>query len=300
MDIKDAYKQMQDEAIVTLHHQIKFNEFMKYPIAVQNITFLSEETFAKVRSDYFGASDSAVLLRVAYHKDGKNPVPMKTVEELLTEKINETIDEDIAAKASVRKGKDLENLLIDKIKNKIHILNEKVGVIKPVHMYHNNYGLSVNFDGIMCLPNEKYIPLEIKVCTVWARKNYDWDKAITEDMFEHEGYYPRLQEFFFKEPEVDSAPIRRINLASEIEAYANIYGIPAYYYTQIQQQMYFANSNYGILAVMDDTNWIVNYFKIPRNEVVIKHLLDISYAQYIILATKKKKPYLVKEDNSDV
>jgi hypothetical protein len=70
-----------------------------------------------------------------------------------------------------------------------------------------------------------------------------------------------------------------------ITAIASTYGVPVYYYTQLQQQMDFLQSQYGILGVMDDDNWEINLFVVPRQTYVGKMLNALAY---------KYKDHLIK------
>jgi len=255
------------------------NYISQMPIAVQNVDQLTDLEFSKIRNAGFGASDSSVLLEVAY---STAKVSMTTIDNLLYNKEHEIYDEDISSKASVRKGKDLESLLIKKSEKILDAV-----IIKPTNMYTNNKGLNTNFDGIIFEPHyeEDYIttikahPLEIKLCTVWARKNYDWNKGISEfDYNVVEGIPKKVL------PELTYG---KMDIQTKIKYRAESLGIPTYYYTQVQQQILFTGSDHGYLAVMDDSEWTMYYFYIPRDDEVIKALESLAYQNYIILCKRK-------------
>jgi len=250
-----------------------------FPIGVQNVDQLTQDEFADIRANTFGASDSAVLLNVAY---SSAKVPMKTVDELIYEKVNKVWDEEIGKKASVRKGRELEPLIIDKISQNIGGI-----VIKPKHMYINQKGLATNFDGVV-LENVSTddqltdsfipVPMEIKVCTFFARSNYNWSRGIRE-----------ADPLLFENLQANTTYqlLNKFPIENHIIHASKLVGIPKYYYTQIQQQMYFLNAPHGYLAVMDDINWDIFYFKVPRDQFTIDALIQKSLVQYARLANKK-------------
>lgn len=250
----------------------------KMPIDIHDVDQLDEKEFAEIRNKAFGASDSSILLQVPYSTD---KITGTSIEDLLYNKEHNIYDEEISKKASVRKGRDLESLLIQKASE-----NFKAIIIKPKSMYTNLKGLTVNFDGILfetdptdsVIAQVQPIPVEFKVCTVWGKKNYDWSQAISEFNLDP-------QNFSFERP----LPLvdKTLPLSEQIKQRAKNLGIPAYYYTQLQQQMLFTKSNYGILAVMNDAEWEMNYFYVPRDQEIINALEKIAYTNFIILSKRK-------------
>lgn len=250
-----------------------------FPVGVYHVDQLTQEEFADIRANTFGASDSSVLLEVAY---SSSKVPMKTVDELIYEKVNKVWDEEIGKKASVRKGRELEPIILDKISYNINAT-----VIKPKHMYINQKGLATNFDGVVLenistddnlSDNFIPVPMEVKLCSFFGRANYNWSKGIHQD---DALIMERLQANTTYQL-INKHPIHR-----HVEHAANLIGIPKYYYTQVQQQMYFLNAPHGYLAVMDDINWTLYYYKIPRDQFMIDYLIDKSMTQYARLSNKK-------------
>ena len=274
-----------------VHKELLTEIVSKYPIAAYDVGTLTEQEFAKIRNKGFGASDSSVLLEVAYSGKG---VPMMTIEELLYNKEHDIYNEEIAAKASVRKGKDLEALLLEKASKTLNAI-----IIKPTVMYTNNRGLTTNFDGIIFEPvigshivtNIQAVPLEIKVCTMWARKNYNWNIGHCEFSYDPQFSIPKQVL-----PTVD----KTLSLPEKIEQRAEKLGIPAYYYTQVQQQILFTGSDHGYLAVMDDSEWTMYYFYVPRDEECIKEIEKRAYTNYVILAKRKNLEIVYEELEGDI
>jgi predicted phage-related endonuclease len=248
------------------HFDKYLNEY-GYTVGVKNILDLDETGFAEARNNTFGASDSSVLLEVSY--SSKN-VPMKTINELLYEKANNIWNEEIGKKASVRKGKELEPFIISKAEN---LLNKHI--LKPAHMYVNDKGLATNFDGIIFDKNLDPIPFEIKYCTFFAKKNYKWERAVCETDDTITLTVPA---------DID---IKCDNLQDYIIQKAEWYGVPKYYYTQLQQQMLFTNATHGHLAVMNEADWYLYIFTVRRDDKVIKALEDISFVQWLRLKNMK-------------
>lgn len=251
-----------------------------FPVGVYDVNTLSQDDFALIRSNTFGASDSAVLLNVAY---SSAKVPMKTQDELMHEKINQIFNTEIGKKASVRKGRELEPLIIDKITGIV-----EGTVVKPKHMYINGQGLATNFDGVV-LENTSNntnnisdsfipVPMEIKVCTFFARSNYDWNKGIHQDTLDITDKLKRNYDYKL---------LNKVPIENHIVHAANLMGIPKYYYTQLQQQMLFLDAPHGYLAIMDDINWDLYFFKVPRDQFVIDALVTVSTDLYAKLAQRK-------------
>lgn len=237
-----------------------------FDIGQRYVDQLTQEEFAEMRCKTFGASDSAVLLQVAY---SSKKVPMKTREDLVLEKVNKDWDESIGMKPSVRKGRELEPMIIDKITKLINGT-----VVKPKHMYVSTFGdgLATNFDGVVleALHTENKltdsfipVPMEIKVCSFFGRSNYNWYKAISEfeDDVAKKLSTPRQY-----------IEVKANNMVDYIERTADMLGIPKYYLTQLQQQMLFLDAPHGYLAVMDDIDWTLYFYRVPRDELIINEL----------------------------
>ena len=224
-------------------------------VAVKDIDKLPNDTYALLRKNGFGCSDSSILVSVN---------PYKNIEALLAEKARNYLTEEekaISEQTAVKKGRDLEPFIILK-----HSQISGRRIMKPADMYrHNEFPfLTVNFDGVMECYDEngelKYIPDEIKVCTEQGARHYNRDKA---DWRETRGY---------KTEGLIASSIADSN-ASILEK-AGRYGIPAYYYTQLQMEMFHLNAPFGYLTVLFEKEWelctwLVWRDKHVQNQVVL-------------------------------
>ena len=210
-------------------------------VDVDNIQALPNETYAILRRNGFGGSDSSILLGVN---------PYKTLPDLIKEKASKELSEEekeIGMKVAVRKGNDLEPLVIKKY---MEFMGARV--IKPTDMYvFKDYPyLKMNFDGVN-IENEKPFPVEIKVATSYGQKNYNPAKAIFNEFV---GFAPLPQNIS--------------NTNNSIETKAAHYGIPKYYYTQLQQEMMACDADYGHIAVIFDKDWTVHIWHVWKDEAV--------------------------------
>lgn len=222
-------------------------------IAVENIDSVSKEEFTQLRRQGFGGSDSSVLVGVN---------PFSTVKELIDSKIRTELSEEekaIGKLAAVRKGNDLEPLIITKATEILDTV-----VFKPPHMYRFKEFpyLTMNFDGVTDLEGKQYVPVEIKVCTIRGEKHYNKFKA-----FYDEG----LPEGAQARPE--PTDISQNNIS--IEERAAHYGIPPYYFTQLQQEMMALDAPFGFIAVLFESDWYVRIFKVwkdpkTQNAIIIQ------------------------------
>lgn len=212
---------------------------------VTDVTKLTDEEYGLVRKNSLGASDASIVLGVNLYKN-KDQLILDKRSKFITD-----ADKEIGKKPAVRKGRDLESLVLNKF-------SEATGLetIKPPFMYkHKEYPyLTANFDGVTV--EETYVPVEAKVVTKYGEKYYKkhqpLDKTLVvthqagHDIIEHTKYW------------------------------ADKCGIPPYYYTQVQQQMLFLEAPYGYLPCLFDDSWDFVYFYIPRDEYVISHIVSDS------------------------
>lgn len=205
-------------------------------VLVENIDQLPEEDYARARMGTFGASDASAILDVN---------PFKTREQLIQEKLKaEYVKLD---KAIVRKGYDLEDYILSRF-----IKETGRETIKPPHMYRHQAlpFLTTNFDGI-CIENDQAIPVEIKLVSRFGEKYWKKDGQFNGEVKRHSKAY-----------------------AVHIKKMAELIGIPAYYYTQVQQQLLLADAPYAYLYACFDESWTFVCYKVPRDEYTISDLIN--------------------------
>ena len=119
--------------------------------------------------------------------------------------------------------------------------------------------MKINFDGVTGTP-EQYIPAEIKVVTYRGEKHYDRTKAFFNEKYGF-GMLPE--------------DVSQNNWS--VETKAAHYGIPPYYYTQLQQQILGLNAPFGYLSVLFDKTWDLYSFYVWRDEKVLNALIVEGY-----------------------
>lgn len=228
-------------------------------IKYENIASLSKEDFAHARNSGFGASDSAKLLNVS---------PWGDRMELIRNKVSNKFDETISKKASVRTGSDLEPIILDKaemlFKDCIHP-NDEVKVYKPINMYGSkNNPLTVNYDGVLFINDNIKTIVEAKLVTRYGLKYYNLNKAFikTTDGVSDISYISDIVK-------PDIPVINIINYKEVCNQLAEYYGIPIYYFTQVQQQLASMNSDYGYLVVQALDTWETYIFKVYKHQELI-------------------------------
>ena len=220
-------------------------------VAVENAAELSknnQDAFREIRRSGLGASDSSVVL-------GVNPFKDNNEAELIRQKISDTPTANelkIGQMVNVRKGSDLEPLIIQKFIDKFG----RTDLIKPPHMYElkDMSFLRINYDGLLmdCIDE---IPVEVKFISKYGAKYYEFEKCITS---------------------LDDEPIRPSSAetitASYVKDMAKKTGIPVYYYTQIQQQLMGTGADYAYLTGLWDDDWTLYTWKVYRDERTIEQL----------------------------
>lgn len=251
-----------------------------YEVVHKDVPNMTEEEFAESRCNGFGASDSAVLLKVAF---SSKKIDMKTIEQLMQEKIDNYWDPTISEKGSVRKGKELEPFIIKKLETALN-----ANILKPRDTYFDyKTGLATNFDGVMfeliSEDSDEFnpIPTEVKYVTTYGRHNYNYANAFSEDDEE-------LEELLYTHEPNTLTKDKGSTTEAYIKSAAMYYGIPSYYYTQLQQQIDFTGATHGYLVAMDELDWKLFIFKIPRDQFVIDELKKVARLQYLKLATIKQ------------
>lgn len=219
---------------------------------IDDILERSNEEFAMIRRNGLGGSDISAVL-------GVNPYTSPA--QLIQQKARNTLTEEekeVGEKVAVRKGRDLEPLIIQKTEKAFNI-----DVFKPKDMYRfKKYPwLTMNFDGVVENEDGTYYPNEIKVVTIYGQKYYDFNKA----------YYDETQGM------LPLPPNYAISETNSIMTKAMQYGIPPYYYTQLQQEMMALNAPYGILSVLRDSDWRLFSFYVHQDPYTQSRIISEGY-----------------------
>lgn len=220
-------------------------------VDIEDMARLSTEdqaAFAMARRSGLGASDSSIYLGVNLYKN---------VDQLITEKrsIGLTPEEiEVSNKEAVRKGRDLEPIILDKFAKKFGI-----DVHKPSPMFRlkNFPQLTINYDGIIHMGTE-VIPVEAKFVSTYGDKY--WDKIKSIDSL----------------AVVRNYTVYARDIVEHIKETAKLYGIPPYYFTQVQQQMLGTDAQWGYFAVLFDKGWDFKAFSVSKDPLVQSALIDKS------------------------
>lgn len=210
---------------------------MNYPkVYYKNIADVKEEEYVLIRKNSIGASDVASMLGVGFSTPEEvlaiKAIPYATPEEL-----------EISEKPNVRKGKDLEPLILTK-----YVEHTKFICEKPRDMYEIVPGLTVNYDGTRVDRQAgSYIPVEIKYVSMYGIKYWKRD----------------LENVVVECPK--TAYSGNCTVAEHLEKAAAACGIPVYYYTQIQTQMLGLKAPYGDLCALFDKDWNIQIYRVPAD-----------------------------------
>jgi predicted phage-related endonuclease len=223
---------------------MNFNNFDKdiLEIDIADIQSMSEHDYALARRKGFGASDLAILLNVNPYSKPMDLIAQKRSTELTEEELA------IGKKDAVRKGKDLEPLIIDKASKILGL-----AIHKPPHQYRFKEFpyLKINFDGV-AEEDGITIPIECKFVTTYGDKYYNRAQAHTRE--------------FGNTDKATVVPMSYTDLTSRIIAKAEAVGIPPYYYVQLQDQMMGLDAPHGYLAALHDKGWELCIYKAYKDE----------------------------------
>ena len=216
-------------------------------VKIEHIDQVSEEEYAMLRKESFGGSDSSILCGVNLYK---------TLNQLIKEKNCKYItdeEKEVGNKAIVRKGKDLEPIILDKAAQELGI-----EINKPTAMFEFKEEpiVTLNYDGV-AEENQVLIPIEAKLVSKYGEKYYNKNKTLEENK------------------EVDMK-IEGDSLEAHIKRKALRIGIPAYYYTQVQQEIMGLNAPYGYLAVLFDDSWTFKLYLVKADNYVQNKIIDIA------------------------
>ena len=232
-------------------------------IFIRDIDKLSNEDYAKARKNTFGASDVAVMFDLGF-TTLDDLIAQKAIPELTKEELS------IGDLPNVRKGRDLEPLIIQKF-----IDENDIQLEKPTNMYEIQPGLTVNYDAV----HDNQIPYEIKYVTTFGHKNYntkerDFTTAAPDKMY-------------------------GASMKEHIAYMAKLAGIPAYYYTQLQTQIYGLDAKYGVLVALFEKDWTVRSYTIAADPFFRKALPIVAKQAYDKLLEAKGIKVEIEEDMSN-
>lgn len=219
----------------------------------------NKEEFIMLRRNSIGASDSSIILGVNPFSDTAKLIEQKCTQGITEEELA------VGEKENVRKGADLEPLILQKFEEW-----SGMPTYKPDSMYQliKFPQLTVNFDGIICL-DSTYIPVEAKFVSPYANKYWDRSRAIEAP---HIGF-----------------PVRCAgrDIQTHILESSQAYGIPPYYYTQVQQQLLALNAPFGYLSAIFDKGWEFKVFKIFADLPTQTALVDLSQQVWEVISNKR-------------
>lgn len=212
------------------------------------LSVTDQAAFAMARRSGLGASDSSIYLGVNLYK---------TIDQLVTEKqsIGLTPEEiAVSQKEAVRKGRDLEPLILKKFSEQFNI---EVHKPSPMFRLKEHQHLTINYDGVINMSTE-VVPVEAKFVSTYGDKYWDKTKSIDSLAV------------------VRDYVIYNRSIVEHIKEVSRLYGIPPYYYTQIQQQLLGTDAEWGYFAVLFDKGWDFKAFSVSRDQKVQQALLEES------------------------
>ena len=219
-----------------------------------------KEAFAKIRRAGLGASDSSIVLGVNHWTTDEQLIEQKCSDTLTAEEI------EVGEKPQVRMGADLEPIILQKF---IERFDMEVHKPDPMYRLIRYPWLTVNFDGIL----DETTPVECKLVSMFADKFWDKDKALADGSIIGK-----------RVPLYGSAT----SIRDHVETMAKLYGIPPYYYTQVQQQILAANAASTYLAAMFLKDWTLRVYQIYRDQITIDALVSRSKSIWETILLKKR------------
>lgn len=233
-----------------------------------NAAGCTDEEFTLLRRQGLGASDASVYLGLQ--------TKWRTTDDLIRNKLSNELTEDeldMRKKLAPKLGHATEELNLQMFSEVMNLT-----ATKDVKMYKlKEYPyLTINFDGI-CEEDGKQIPVEAKLVGVFADKYWnftDWIGRKTEDAQQHTiSAIHDHSEHWNKPP----ASLTTSTILAHCEQAAALYGIPAYYYAQIQQQMLGLDAPYGYFTVLRLKKMEHHVFKIWADEWLQKKIVLQGY-----------------------
>lgn len=233
-----------------------------------NAANCTEEEFSLLRRQGLGASDASIYLGLQ--------TKWRTTDDLIRNKLSKELTEeelDMHKKLAPRIGHATEDLNLQMFSEVMNLT-----ATKDVKMYKlKDYPyLTINFDGI-CEETDRLIPVEAKAVGVFADKYWnftDWIGRKTEDAQQH-----TISAIHDNGNYWGAAPthLTTSTIVAHCEQAAEIYGIPAYYYAQIQQQMLGLDAPYGYFTVLRLKKMEHHVFKVWADEWLQKKIVLQGY-----------------------
>lgn len=243
---------------------MKDQDLLKYGLEIvcadaYEKAMFDKDAFIHLRRQGLGASDSAIYLGVN---------PYTTREDLIAQKCSKEVTAEeraVGEKEVVRKGADLEHLILEKFETW-----SGLDTYKPNSMYRltEHPQLTVNFDGIVAFETA-HIPVEIKYVSPYATKYWNKTKCLKE-VYEGRPYIA-----------AGTSVQEHINLLAEL------YGIPSYYFTQLQQQLLALNAPFGYIAAMFDKGWELGVYKVFADKYTQQMLIQESEYIWELVEARK-------------
>lgn len=226
-----------------------------YRLAIED-----KQAFTLLRRVGLGASEASIYTGVNL---------WESTESLIEQKLSTIITpEEIAVgeKEVVRKGADLEPLILQKFMDWAG-----VELHKPKAMYRikDEPQLTVNYDGVMLL-EDVAIPVEAKYVSPYANKY--WNRGCC------------IENIAQGSPKICAGA----GLVDHINEEAKLYGIPPYYYTQLQQQLMGLKSPFGYFAALFDKGWELGVYKVYEDRYVQQEIRTLSKDIWNTITVKKK------------
>lgn len=214
-------------------------------VVCADVTVLPNEEFAMLRRNGFGASDAATFLGL-YDK-------FRDVEQLIKEKLQTEYtpeEAEVGKKVSVRLGHATESLNLELASEQLGVLVNKDPAMYRIKEYPY---LTISYDGL----TPDFIPVEAKFVTFYGDKYYKFDRATN--------------------PDLSSLGRLGHNAYDHCAQCAQAYGIPIYYYAQLQQQMLGSGAEQAYLSALRSKDCKLYLFKIPRDEYIIQQIITEGY-----------------------
>lgn len=233
-----------------------------------NAAGCTDEEFALLRRQGLGTSDASVYLGLQ--------TKWRTTDDLIRNKLSKELTEDeldMQKKLAPKMGHATEDLNLQLFSDFMDLT-----ATKDVKMYKlKEYPyLTINFDGI-CEEDSRQIPVEAKLVGVFADKYWnfsDWIGRKVEDAQGHILSAAHDNSGYWSAPPTN---ITTSTILAHCEQASKIYGIPAYYYAQIQQQMLGLDAPYGYFTVLRLKKMEHHVFKIWADEWLQKKIVLQGY-----------------------